>query len=86
MNGEMATGQGSALQKMPAYIGTKVVCAFPMSDTSFRGRKEGVGVPDGYPQKEGYLVIYPDGYESWSPKETFEAAYRLVSDAERRMI
>lgn len=25
---------------------------------------------------EGYLVQYEDGYISWSPKETFESAYR----------
>lgn len=24
----------------------------------------------------GYAVKYPDGYESWSPKDVFEAAYR----------
>lgn len=24
----------------------------------------------------GYAVFYPDGYESWSPKEVFEEAYR----------
>lgn len=28
-------------------------------------------------KQEGYKVVYePDGYESWSPKEVFEAAYR----------
>ncbi|TGY74113.1 crAss001_48 related protein [Muribaculum intestinale] len=25
----------------------------------------------------GYLVEYPDGYRSWSPKKAFEDAYRL---------
>jgi len=25
--------------------------------------------------KAGYKVIYPDGYESWSPKDVFEKAY-----------
>ena len=28
------------------------------------------------PADEGYLVKYPDGYESWSPKAVFEEAYR----------
>lgn len=28
------------------------------------------------PNDEGYLVKYPDGYESWSPKKVFEEAYR----------
>ena len=27
-------------------------------------------------KQEGYKVIYEGGYESWSPKEVFEAAYR----------
>lgn len=25
--------------------------------------------------KDGYAVKYPDGYQSWSPKEVFESAY-----------
>lgn len=25
--------------------------------------------------KPGYKVVYPGGYESWSPKDVFEAAY-----------
>jgi hypothetical protein len=27
---------------------------------------------------DGYKVLYPDGYVSWSPKEVFEEAYRPV--------
>ena len=27
--------------------------------------------------KEGYKVVYEDGYESWSPKDAFEKAYRV---------
>ncbi len=41
------------------YIGTKKLQAEPME-------KDGL---------EGYKVIYPDGYESWSPKEIFENTY-----------
>lgn len=41
---------------MKNYIGVKIVKAEP---------KEKNGVP-------GYAVKYPDGYVSWSPKETFE--------------
>lgn len=48
---------------MEVYIGVKIIEAEPQA-------KEG---------KEGYRVIYPDGYESWSPKATFEHAYRVVS-------
>jgi hypothetical protein len=36
-------------------------------------------VPDGAdPAKEGYRVIYPDGYVSWCPKDAFEAAGRPI--------
>ncbi|MFJ1257866.1 Gp49 family protein [Cupriavidus sp. CuC1] len=46
------------------YIGTKQI-------VSWEQEKEG---------KPGYAVKYPDGYTSWSPKETFEAAYLLQGD------
>ena len=26
----------------------------------------------------GYKVVYPDGYESWSPKDVFEEAYKEI--------
>lgn len=45
---------------MKMYIGTKVVHAEP----ALKGGQE------------GYFVEYPDGYQSWSPKEAFEDAYR----------
>lgn len=41
------------------YIGCKQIMAWPE-------------MKDGRP---GYAVKYPDGYTSWSPKPTFEAAY-----------
>ncbi|MBU3569260.1 hypothetical protein IUK39_03590 [Priestia aryabhattai] len=30
--------------------------------------------------QEGYKVVYPDGYVSWSPKEVFESAYMQVGN------
>lgn len=45
---------------MKMYIGTKMVHAEPAS-------KDG---------EDGYLVQYTDGYQSWSPKDVFENAYR----------
>ena len=44
------------------YIGVKKVNAFPEE-------REG---------KQGYHVIYEDGYESWSPKDVFERAYMQI--------
>lgn len=35
---------------------------------------------------QGYLVVYPDGYKSWSPKRVFEESYRMVSDKEKELI
>lgn len=44
------------------YYGTKRITAY---------KKEQDG-------KQGYGVIYADGYQSWSPKDVFEAAYQPV--------
>ena len=58
---------------MKQYIGTKIVQAEP------KMRKvpaENCLVDRGF--EDGYKVIYPDGYESWSPKDVFEAAYRAT--------
>ena len=49
---------------MQKYIGTKIIEAEPMSRS--RGDKA----------EDGYKVRYPDGYESWSPKDVFNEAYR----------
>jgi hypothetical protein len=49
---------------MKKYIGTKIISAEPF-------------VKDG---KDGYTVVYKDGYISWSPKEAFEEAYEAIDD------
>lgn len=46
------------------YIGVKLIEAYPET-------KDG---------KHGYHVTYPDGYESWSPKDVFEKAYLCLND------
>ena len=75
---------------MKQYIGTKIIQAEPakrfwMPD----GRKVIASVNEivAYEvQKEatacdeGYKVRYPDGYESFSPKEVFEEAYRQTDN------
>lgn len=30
------------------------------------------------PKVGGYFVVYPDGYQSWSPEEAFESGYTRV--------
>lgn len=59
-----------AMPETKPYIGAKIIRAYPQ-------KKDGV---------DGYAVIYPDGYESWSPKTTFEIAYREVTAGERDLI
>lgn len=62
---------------MPKYIGTKIIEAEPAYRLD--GRKvqpDTWTVPKGAKVEEGYVVRYPDGYESWSPKDVFEEAYR----------
>lgn len=53
---------------METYIGTKIIEAEPCEAWKDVGGHK-VGDP-------GYKVRYPDGYESWSPKDVFEKAYR----------
>ena len=64
------------------YIGTKIIKAFPMSECEWLESKgEDVSNRD---NQHGYCVTYEDGYKSWSPKATFEHAYREVSFSEKR--
>lgn len=56
------------------YIGVKIITAEPMKLSEFAEANNHMLNPDTADQ-DGYLVIYPDGYRSWSPKEIFEGAY-----------
>lgn len=65
---------------MKKFIGTKTVEAMPMTLGEFikktgRNPYANDGKMHGE-NEEGYLVRYKDGYESWSPAEPFEEAYR----------
>lgn len=55
---------------MEKYIGTKIIEAEPCLAWKDAGGHK-IGDP-------GYRVRYSDGYESWSPKDVFEAAYLPV--------
>lgn len=52
---------------MKKYIGTKIIHAEPAMKLNH---------PSDMYLQDGYKVVYPDGYESWSPKDVFEKAYR----------
>lgn len=64
---------------MKQYTGTKTVKAEPMTygEAHERGLIRENAYVEEYSDNKGYHVIYPDGYESWSPAEVFEDAYKL---------
>jgi hypothetical protein len=63
---------------MKKYIRCHLVEATPMTRGAYN-KKRGWTIPkDENPKDKGYLVKYPDGYVSWSPKAQFEAACRPV--------
>lgn len=64
---------------MKKYIGTKIINAEPAFRVDGRVYSNHEMVQSGMSREEGYKVIYPNGYESWSPKDVFEAAYRETS-------
>lgn len=73
---------------MKQYIGTKLIEAEPALRYSDgkeimvvelgrdRTAEEGAFINHAKICDMGYRVRYPDGYESWSPQDVFEAAYR----------
>ena len=62
---------------MKKYIGKKSIMASPMSKSDAE-RLLNRKLSEAKGGEEGYLVEYEDGYRSWSPKETFEAAYKIA--------
>ena len=72
---------------MKKYLGTKLVTAKPMT----RAGAEVILGKFIKPAKqeysgEGYLVRYEDGYQSWSPKEVFDKAYKPADNFLDRLI
>ena len=60
---------------LQSYLGVKVLKAVEMNLGDYNLFR-GWGIPvDEDPLTEGYLVVYPDGYRSWAPKEAFEKCY-----------
>ena len=52
---------------MKVYIGNKMIC---------------LAMPEDNEEVAGYVVIYPDGSETWLTKEIFEFEYREVTEPE----
>lgn len=61
---------------METYIGVKLIEAEPMARHDFLTLVKGDTFNPKETDQEGYKVVYPDGYVSWSPKDVFEEAYR----------
>lgn len=62
------------------YIGIKQLNATPMTRGGYNEFR-GWTTPDNEDgEDKGYMVTYPDGYVSWSPKDVFEEAYRPMKN------
>lgn len=65
--------------ELRTYTGTKTIKAAPMDAND--ARHNGAAITEETVKNnignDGYLVQYPDGYRSWSPKKVFDEAYRL---------
>jgi hypothetical protein len=62
--------------KRETYIVTKIIDAEPMNLGDYNSYRGWQIPPEEDPKAEGFLVIYPDGCQSWSPKHAFDEAYR----------
>ena len=71
---------------MKSYIGCKIIRAEEMDELTFINKVKNEDIPQNRENREGYLVQYADGYQSWSPKEVFEIAYREVTQTEKEII
>lgn len=72
---------------MKNYVGTKHVLAEPMKcgEAFEKGYVRENAYDPANAELEGYHVLYDDGYQSWSPKETFEASYKIADTPLDRM-
>ena len=76
------------MKKMKTYVGTKELKAIPMNKEEYCQYRQWEVPANENPKEEGYLVEYLDGgkpnderhlgYISWSPKDVFEKAYKLI--------
>lgn len=66
---------------MKRYLGKKEVMASPMSmgEAYDRGLlQSGFKFLRVDKDREGYLVKYDNGYQSWSPKDVFDNSYKVI--------
>lgn len=60
---------------MKQYIGTKLIEAEPAPKVNGKIQPADWPIPNDATVEQGYKIRYPDGYESWSPRDVFERAY-----------
>ena len=67
-------------EKSKLYLGVKLISAEPCSQDQYAGAKNfgDLSKLSGGIDREGYKVVYEDGYTSWSPKDVFEKAYKSI--------
>ena len=78
------------MENMKKYVGTKELKATPMNKEEYCQYRQWEVPSNENPKEEGYLVEYLDGgkpnderhlgYISWSPKDVFEKAYKLIEE------
>jgi len=73
------------MEELFSFIGVKIIQARPMDECSFLRDYKGEDTTN-QESRPGYLVVYPDGYKSWSPKHVFEGAYRRISEEEKLLV
>lgn len=72
---------------MKKYLGTKLVTAKPMTRVDAEALLgKSINPAKQEYSDEGYLVRYEDGYQSWSPKEVFDKAYKPADNFLDRLI
>ena len=74
---------------MKTYIGTKQIEAKPMTmgEAYEKDLLQAGRVPNEFEKdNQGYHVKYQDGYESWSPAEQFEQAYKVADSFVDRLL
>jgi hypothetical protein len=61
------------MTELQRYIGTKIIQARPMKLGAYNEHRGWTIPADEDRERDGFLVVYEDGYMSWSPAEAFRA-------------
>lgn len=70
---------------MKKYIETKEVQAEPMNELTAVELGYARANEDNHEWRNGYHVLYPDNYNSWSPADVFNSAYKCADSFIDRM-